>query len=170
MSSYNCLSGVQKMPSKNAVSWNALISGSPQNGFASLFVKCSEDAFECRILETWSALISGSALKWFCRECTWVLVRTAELGIQTGFVSFKCTSGKSINGFIVRRLRFNQVLSTALIDIKSHEFKIWSPLWDIYLFNQIDSKDSIFLNVMISSYCNHGPGTEALSLFLEVCS
>ena len=65
----------------------------------------------------------------------------------------------------MRRLDFDRVLCTAVIDMYS---KCGALSWARTLFDQINSKDSISWNAMITSYGIHGHGKEALSLFLEM--
>ena len=65
----------------------------------------------------------------------------------------------------MRRLDFDLVLGTAVINMYS---KCGALSWARTLFDQINCKDSISWNAMITSYGIHGHGKEALSLFLEI--
>ena len=76
---------------------------------------------------------------------------------QVGFLKL----GKSIHGYIVRRVDFDRVLGTAVIDMYS---KCGALSWAHTLFDLINSKDSISWNAMITSYGIHGHGKEAVSL------
>ena len=132
------------MYAKNVISWGALISGFAQNGFAGnaldLLVEMQGCGYRPDLVPLVSALLA----------CT-----------QVGFLKL----GKSIHGYIVRRLDFDRVLCTAVIDMYS---KCGALSWARTLFDQINSKDSISWNAMITSYGIHGHGKEALSLFLEM--
>uniref|UniRef100_A0A7N2MLA9 DYW domain-containing protein n=1 Tax=Quercus lobata TaxID=97700 RepID=A0A7N2MLA9_QUELO len=132
------------MPCKNVISWGALISGFAQNGFAGnaldLLVEMQGCGYRPDLVSLVSALLA----------CT-----------QVGFLKL----GKSIHGYIVRRLDFDRVLGTAVIDMYS---KCGALSWACTLFDQINSKDSISWNAMITSYGIHWHGKEALSLFLEM--
>ncbi|KAK4581103.1 hypothetical protein RGQ29_024676 [Quercus rubra] len=134
----------KNMPYKNVISWGALISGFAQNGFAGnaldLLVEMQGCGYRPDLVPLVSALLA----------CT-----------QVGFLKL----GKSIHGYIVRRLDFDRVLCTAVIDMYS---KCGALSWARTLFDQINSKDSISWNAMITSYGIHGHGKEALSLFLEM--
>ena len=134
----------KNMPCKNVISWGALISGFAQNGFAGnaldLLVEMQGCGYRPDLVSLVSALLA----------CT-----------QVGFLKL----GKSIHGYIVRRVDFDRVLGTAVIDMYS---KCGALSWARTLFDQINSKDSISWNAMITSYGIHGHGKEALSLFLEM--
>ena len=134
----------KNMPCKNVISWGALISGFDQNGFAGnaldLLVEMQGCGYRPDLVSLVSALLA----------CT-----------QVGFLKL----GKSIHGYIVRRVDFDRVLGTAVIDMYS---KCGALSWARTLFDQINSKDSISWNAMITSYGIHGHGKEALSLFLEM--
>uniref|UniRef100_A0A7N2MP48 DYW domain-containing protein n=2 Tax=Quercus lobata TaxID=97700 RepID=A0A7N2MP48_QUELO len=134
----------KNMPCKNVISWGALISGFAQNGFAGnaldLLVEMQVCGYRPDLVSLVSALLA----------CT-----------QVGFLKL----GKSIHGYIVRRLDFDRVLGTAVIDMYS---KCGALSWARTLFDQMNSKDSVSWNAMITSYGIHGHGKEALSLFLEM--
>uniref|UniRef100_A0A7N2MLB2 DYW domain-containing protein n=1 Tax=Quercus lobata TaxID=97700 RepID=A0A7N2MLB2_QUELO len=86
----------KNMPCKNVISWGALISGFAQNGFAGnaldLLVEMQGCGYRPDLVSLVSALLA----------CT-----------QVGFLKL----GKSVHGYIVRRLDFDRVLGTAVIDI-----------------------------------------------------
>ncbi|KAE7998010.1 hypothetical protein FH972_002590 [Carpinus fangiana] len=134
----------KKMPCKNVVSWGALISGFAQNGFAGnaleFLIEMQSCGYKPDLVSLLGALLACS---------------------QVGFLKL----GKSVHGYIVRRLDFDQVLGTAVIDLYS---KCGALSGARTLFNQIKSKDLISWNAMITSYGIHGHGKEALSLFLEM--
>ncbi|KAF2284526.1 hypothetical protein GH714_026132 [Hevea brasiliensis] len=134
----------KEMPHKNVISWGALISGFAQNGFAGnaleLLVEMQSFGFKPDSVSLISALLACS---------------------QLGYLKW----GKSLHGYIVRRLHFEQVSGTALIDMYA---KCGALSYARTLFEQIDSRDLILWNAMIASYGIHGDGKEALSLFLQM--
>ncbi|XVF72263.1 hypothetical protein PTKIN_Ptkin12aG0106300 [Pterospermum kingtungense] len=134
----------KKMPSKNHISWGALISGFAQNGFArnalELLVEMQGYGFKPDLVSLVGALLA----------CT-----------QGGLLIL----GKSIHGYITRRLDFEKVSATAVIDMYA---KCGALSYACALFDRIDSRDRISWNTMISCYGVHGHGKEALSLFLQV--
>lgn len=134
----------KKMPCKNVVSWGALISGFAQNGFAGNALEFLIEMQSCGYRPD-SVSLLGALL-----ACS-----------QVGFLKL----GKSVHGYIVRRLDFDQVLGTAVIDLYS---KCGALSGARTLFDQIKLKDLISWNTMITSYGIHGHGKEALSLFLEM--
>ena len=134
----------RNMTYKNAVSWGALISGYAQNGFAGnaleILVEMQSHGFDPDLVSLISALLACS---------------------QGGLSKL----GRSIHGYITRRLDFDQVSGTAMIDMYS---KCGSLSYARALFDMTKTKDLIFWNAMISSYGIHGQGKEALSLFLKM--
>ncbi|KAM1031723.1 hypothetical protein ACFX2C_035476 [Malus domestica] len=133
-----------RMPYKNAISWGALISGFAQNGFAGraleMLVEMQGSGFEPDSACLVSALLACS---------------------QVGFLKW----GKSAHAFILKRLDFDEVLGTAVIDMYS---KCGSLSYARALFDQIISRDLISWNAMITSYGIHGHAEEALALFLQM--
>ncbi|KAJ8749319.1 hypothetical protein K2173_018802 [Erythroxylum novogranatense] len=132
------------MPRKNVVSWGALISGFAQNGFAI-------NAFELLVQMQKLGFKPDSAS----------LVNALSACSQIGHLKF----GMSVHAYIVRRLDFDKVSYTALVDMYA---KCGALACARFLFDQIDSKDLILWNAMIASYGIHGHGVEALSLFLKM--
>ncbi|XP_059660154.1 putative pentatricopeptide repeat-containing protein At3g25060, mitochondrial [Cornus florida] len=134
----------RKMYYRNVISWSALISGYAQNGFAGnaleLLVEMQSFGLKPDLVSLVSALLACS---------------------QVGFLKL----GRSIHGYIVRRLEFDQVSGTAVIDMYS---KCGALSAARALFDRISSRDSISWNAMIASYGIHGQGKEALSLFLQM--
>ncbi|XP_010264122.1 PREDICTED: putative pentatricopeptide repeat-containing protein At3g25060, mitochondrial [Nelumbo nucifera] len=134
----------EKMSYRNVVSWSALMSGFAQNGFAGnaleLLIEMQSYGFKPDLVSLVSALLACS---------------------QIGFLKL----GKSIHGYIVRRVEFDRVSGTAVIDMYS---KCGSLSSARILFDRISYRDSISWNAMIASYGIHGHGKEALSLFLQM--
>ncbi|KAL4378746.1 hypothetical protein GQ457_02G004490 [Hibiscus cannabinus] len=134
----------EKMPSKNDISWGALISGFAQNGFArnalELLVEMQGCGFKPDLVSLVGALMA-------CSQC--------------GLLKL----GKSIHGCITRRLDLEQVSGTAMIDMYA---KCGSLSYARAVFDRIVSRDIISWNAMIASYGIHGHGKEALSLFHQM--
>ncbi|XP_077226625.1 tetratricopeptide repeat (TPR)-like superfamily protein [Tasmannia lanceolata] len=134
----------ERMSHRNVVSWSALISGFAQNGFAGdslrLLIDMQDEGLKPDLVALVSALLACS---------------------QIGFLKL----GKSIHGFIARRLEFDRISGTAVIDMYS---KCGSLSSARLLFDRISSRDSISWNAMITSYGIHGRGNEALSLFFQM--
>lgn len=134
------------MTVKNAISWGVLISSLAQNGFAGnalgLLVEMQNHGYQPDLVSLVSALLACS---------------------QVGCLKL----GKSIHGFILKRLDFDfdRVSCTAIIDMYS---KCGSLSCARTLFDHIRFKDVISWNAMISTYGIHGHGKEALSLFLQM--
>ncbi|XP_031264175.1 putative pentatricopeptide repeat-containing protein At3g25060, mitochondrial, partial [Pistacia vera] len=134
----------KKMPHKEIVSWAALMSGFAQNGLPGntleLLIEMQSCGCEPNSVSLMTALLA----------CT-----------QIGFLKL----GKSIHGYIVRRLDFDKVLGTAVIDMYS---KCGAPSCARAVFDRMDSRDVISWNVIIDSNGIHGRAKEALTLFLQM--
>ena len=134
----------RKMLYKNVISWSALISGFAQNGFAGNALQLVVD------MQSFGYKPDSVSLVSVLLACS-----------QVGFLKL----GKSVHGYIVRRLHFDCVSSTAVIDMYS---KCGSLSSARTVFDQISFRDSISWNAIIASYGIHGSGEEALSLFLQM--
>ncbi|KAH7670352.1 TPR-like protein [Dioscorea alata] len=134
----------QRMEIKNVVSWSALISGYAQNGFASDAIWLLIDMQICGLQPDLVALVS-------------VLLACSQIG--------SLILGKSVHGYIVRKLECDRISGTALIDMYS---KCGSIANARALFDKVSARDSISWNAMIASYGAHGQGKEAYLLFLEM--
>ncbi|XP_047067455.1 putative pentatricopeptide repeat-containing protein At3g25060, mitochondrial [Lolium rigidum] len=130
--------------SRNIVSWNALISQFAQSGRADEALGLFRE-------------MQASGLQ----PNSWSLVSALLACSDLGF--FKL--GKSIHGFILRRLELDCMAVTAVIDMYS---KCGSLASAQMLFNRVSSRDLILWNVMIACCGAHGRGHDALSLFHEM--
>ncbi|TYH11157.1 hypothetical protein ES288_A07G235600v1 [Gossypium darwinii] len=135
---------VFKMPTKNDISWGALISGLAQNGFA-------RNALELLVQ------MQGCGFKPDSMSLVGALLACSQYGLLK--------LGKSIHGCITRRLDLEPVSGTAMIDMYA---KCGSLSYAHALFDRIVSKDIISWNAMLASYGVHGHGKRALSLFLQM--
>ncbi|KAL3850414.1 hypothetical protein ACJIZ3_012296 [Penstemon smallii] len=133
-------------------------------------------SMSCKNVVSWSALISGYAQNGYAGNALELLIEMQSLGFEPDLVSLiggllACSRfgspilGRSIHGYIVRRLDVNQVLGTALIDMYA---KCGSITRARLLYDNTSSRDIILWNTMISSYGIHGQGEEALSLFNQM--
>uniref|UniRef100_A0A7N2MKF3 Pentatricopeptide repeat-containing protein n=1 Tax=Quercus lobata TaxID=97700 RepID=A0A7N2MKF3_QUELO len=83
-----------------------------------------------------------------------------DVVVQTSLVAMHAK-----NGHLKLACRVFKKMRTAVINMYS---KCGALSWARTLFDQINCKDSISWNAMITSYGIHGHGKEALSLFLEI--
>uniref|UniRef100_A0ACD5U5B5 Uncharacterized protein n=1 Tax=Avena sativa TaxID=4498 RepID=A0ACD5U5B5_AVESA len=130
--------------SKNSVSWNALISQFAQNGHADEALGLFREMQVSGLQPDSGAVVSA-------------LLACSDLGLLK--------LGKSVHGFILRRLELDCMVVTAVIDMYS---KCGSLASAQMLFNRVGSKDLILWNVMIACCGAHGRGRDALSLFQEM--
>lgn len=125
---------------------------------------------------SFSALISGFAQNGFTRNALELVMEMQDAGFEPNSTSLvgalsACSQdgllrpGRSIHGYILRRVDSDQILETALIDFYS---KCGSLLSARALFDCMVFKDSVSWNTMISSYGSHGLGKEALSVFFQM--
>lgn len=129
---------------RNAVSWSALISGFAQNGHADEALGLFREMQVSGLQPDPGAVVSA-------------LLACSDIG----FLKL----GRSIHSFILRRLEFNCILGTAVIDMYS---KCGSLVCAQMLFNRVGSRDLILWNAMIACCGAHGRGRDALSLFQEM--
>ncbi|XP_076945807.1 putative pentatricopeptide repeat-containing protein At3g25060, mitochondrial, partial [Bidens hawaiensis] len=131
----------KSMDHKNIVACSALISGYAQNGLAGnafdILVKTQSFGFKPDLASIVGALLACS---------------------QTGSLKL----AKSLHGYAIKTLVFDQVLGTSLIDTYS---KCGSLCYGRRLFNKMPHKDLIMWNTMIASYGIHGHGNEAITVF-----
>lgn len=132
------------MPYKNAVSWSALISGFAQNGRADETLDLFREVSTYGLQPDSGALVSA-------------LLACANMGLLK--------LGKSIHGFILRRLEFDCILGTAVLDMYS---KCGSLEGAQKLFSRISSRDLVLWNAMIACCGTHGRGHDALAMFQEL--
>jgi pentatricopeptide repeat protein len=132
------------MPYRNDVTWSALISGFAQNGRAvealDLFRELQADGLQ---------------------PCSWALVSALLACASVGFLKL----GKSIHGFILRRLEWQCILGTAVLDMYSKCGSLESAR---KLFNKLSSRDLVLWNAIIACCGTHGCGHDALALFQEL--
>ncbi|CAD6211834.1 unnamed protein product [Miscanthus lutarioriparius] len=132
------------MPYRNVVSWSALISGFAQNGRADEALDLFREISTSGLQPDSGALVSA-------------LLACAGVG----FLKL----GKSIHGFILRRLEFQCILGTAVLDMYSKCGSLESAQ---KLFNELSSRDLVLWNAMIACCGTHGCGHDALALFQEL--
>ncbi|KAK7841370.1 putative pentatricopeptide repeat-containing protein [Quercus suber] len=125
-----------RMPRKDLVCWTTMIGGFAQGGQPMEAVDMYRQVLK--------AGMEGDG------------VHVHKLGFQNWV---------NLHKYIVRRLDFDQVLGTAVINMYS---ECGALSWACTLFDQINCKDSISWSAMITSFGIHGHGKEALSLFLEM--
>ncbi|XP_062205486.1 putative pentatricopeptide repeat-containing protein At3g25060, mitochondrial [Phragmites australis] len=129
------------MVHRNAVSWSVLISGFVQNGCADEALGMFREMQVSGIQSDSGALVSA-------------LLACADMGLLK--------LGKSIHGFILRRLDVDCILGTSVINMYS---KCGSLASAQRLFNRVGSRDLVLWNAMIACCGAHGRGHDALSLF-----
>jgi pentatricopeptide repeat protein len=130
--------------SRNIVSWNALISQFAQNGLADEALGLFREMQVSGLLPNSGSVVSA-------------LLACSDLGLLK--------LGKSVHGFLLRRLELDCMVATAVIDMYS---KCGSLASAQTLFNRVGLRDLILWNVMIACYGAHGRGRDALSLFQEM--
>ncbi|WVZ57498.1 hypothetical protein U9M48_007877 [Paspalum notatum var. saurae] len=134
----------RNMPYRNAVSWSALISGFAQNGRADEALDLFKEVSTSGLQPDSGALVSA-------------LQACSDMGLLK--------PGKSIHAFILKRLEFDCILGTAVIDMYS---KCGSLENAQKLFNRVLSRDLVLWNAMIACCGTHGRGHDALAMFQQL--
>ncbi|KAJ1296427.1 hypothetical protein BS78_01G299800 [Paspalum vaginatum] len=134
----------RNMPYRNAVSWSALISGFAQNGRADEALDLFKEVSTSGLQPDSGALVSA-------------LLACSDMGLLK--------PGKSIHGFILKRLEFDCILGTAVLDMYS---KCGSLENAQKLFDRVSSRDLVLWNAMIACCGTHGRGHDALAMFQQL--
>ncbi|CAL0302520.1 unnamed protein product [Lupinus luteus] len=134
-----------RMPRKDLVSWNTLVAGYSQNGFArralNLFLEMQEDGRKPDSITLVSVLPAVADIK-------------------------ALRNGKSIHGYAFRSGFESRVnVATALLDTY---FKCGSVRTARLVFKGMSSKNVISWNTMIDGYAQNGESEEAYATFLEM--
>ncbi|KAF8727963.1 hypothetical protein HU200_018535 [Digitaria exilis] len=135
------------MPMRDHVAWSTMVAGFVSAGRPAealgMYRRMREDSLEGDEPDS-GALVSA-------------LLACADMGLLK--------LGKSIHSFSLRRLEFDCILSTSVINMYS---KCGSLASAQMLFNRVESRDLVLWNAMIACYGTHGRGRDALALFLEL--
>ncbi|XP_057536708.1 pentatricopeptide repeat-containing protein At1g11290, chloroplastic [Amaranthus tricolor] len=131
-----------RMPEKDVASWNAIIAGYAQNGFAKIALELVVRMQEEGKKPDWITLIT-------------VLPALADMGVLV--------MGKSIHGYVLRA-GFDCYVNvlTALIDMYAKCRAVGTAR---LIFNSMESKTVVTWNSMIDGYIQIGNPQEALKLF-----
>eukprot|EP01018_Ginkgo_biloba_P031204 Gb_39249 [translate_table: standard] len=134
-----------RMPNKNLVSWNAMIAGYAQNGYAN----------EVMMLFQQLQLV----------DVTFDTVTMVGV-ISACAYSAAQVQGQCVHGYIIRSGFESDVLvGTAIIDMYA---KHGSIEFGHQLFNKMSKKDVISWNTMVAGYSQNGYAREALTLFYQM--
>ncbi|XP_015886020.2 pentatricopeptide repeat-containing protein At1g71490 isoform X1 [Ziziphus jujuba] len=169
-----------KMPDRDAVSWNAIISAYASRGMwneaIQLFKRMQEESMEVNII-TWNTIAGGYLRTGNFKGALELLSRMRSRGAQLDSVALiiglgACSHigviklGKEIHGFAIRNGtyeydNFKNVLITMYSRCKDlrHAYT---------LFRLIEEKSTVTWNSMLSSYAHMDLAEEASSLFREM--
>ncbi|OWM66463.1 pentatricopeptide repeat-containing protein At3g51320 [Punica granatum] len=165
-----------KMPHRDVVSWNSMISGLVESGDLVTAHRLF-DRLPKRNVVTYNVLISGYlrggnpgvGLKLFremAREGLQGNAATLSSIITVCGRSARLKEGKSVHGFLIKTFsRSNVILDTALIDMYS---KCGRVDLACSLFEKMETRNTICLNAMISGHSIHGNPLDGLQLFEDV--
>ncbi|XP_024027910.1 putative pentatricopeptide repeat-containing protein At1g17630 [Morus notabilis] len=173
-----------EMKTKNLVSWNTLISSYAESGlcdeafevFTQLEKSCGYPMVRPNII-SWSAAICGFALKGRGEESL-ELFRRMQLsevmanGVTICSVLSVCAElaalnlGRAIHGYVIRFMMDSNILvGNALINMYT---KCGSFTEGHIIFENLDGKDLISWNSMITGYGMQGLGETALKIFHQM--
>ncbi|KAM1482641.1 hypothetical protein TB2_034222 [Malus domestica] len=134
------------LPTKDAVSWNTLITGYAQNGHAS-------EAIEVyRMMQQCKEIIPNHG--------TWVSILPAYTHVGA------LQQGMKVHGRVIKNRVYSDVfVGTCLIDMYGKCGRLDDAL---FLFSQVPRKSSVPWNALISCHGVHGHGEKALQLFNDM--
>ncbi|XP_057848841.1 pentatricopeptide repeat-containing protein At3g12770 [Cryptomeria japonica] len=135
----------ESMPTRNVVSWNAMIAGYTHNGHANEALIIFHQLQLVGIVPDWATMVS-------------VLPACAHLAALQ--------RAKCIHGYIFRNgFELNVCVGTALIDMYA---KCGSISIARCIFDKLPERDVVSWSAMIAGYGMHGHGIDALALFSEM--
>ncbi|XP_038719950.1 putative pentatricopeptide repeat-containing protein At1g17630 [Tripterygium wilfordii] len=170
-----------EMETKNVESWNSLITSYAKSGFCDeafqLFSQI-EQSDHCPKLRpnvvSWSAIIKGFALKGQANESLEIFRQMQLANIKANSVTIAIVLsasaesavlklGREIHGYVIRALMDDNILvENGLINMYT---KCGFLREGHLIFQNIDKKDILSWNSMITGYGTHGLGERALTIF-----
>ncbi|KAJ9159828.1 hypothetical protein P3X46_025293 [Hevea brasiliensis] len=136
----------ERLPAKDVISWNTLITGYTQNGLASEAVEVYQMMKECTEITP--------------TQGTWVSILPAYSHLGA------LQQGMRIHGQVIKNSQYLDVfVGTCLIDMYGKCGKLDDAL---SLFYEMPRRNSVPWNAMISCLAIHGDGEKALMLFREM--
>ncbi|XP_050382223.1 putative pentatricopeptide repeat-containing protein At1g17630 [Argentina anserina] len=166
------------MESKNLVTWNALITSYVETGLCdeafSIFSELDAHPVMTPNIISWSAVIQGFSSKGHGEKSLKLFRQMQQAGVLPNCVTISSTLsvcaelaainlGREIHGHVVRALIDSNILvGNSLINMYT---KCGNFMEGHRVFENLDSKDLISWNTMISSYGMHGLGENALRIF-----
>ncbi|KAI3501715.1 hypothetical protein L1887_29688 [Cichorium endivia] len=134
-----------RLPERDLVSWNTIIAGYAQNGFAGRAIELISQMQDEQLKPDPITIIS-------------ILPAVGNLGYLT--------IGKSIHGYIFRSgYERHANISTALLDMY---LKCGSLSTARVIFNKMSTRNVVSWNIMIDGYAQSGDSTESLILFQKM--
>eukprot|EP01018_Ginkgo_biloba_P037444 Gb_29868 [translate_table: standard] len=134
-----------RMPQRDVVSWNAMIAGYAQNGYANEALTLFHQMLQANVTPNSIAMAS-------------VVSACANLGALE--------QGKWIHDYVIGNVFESDVfVANSLIDMYA---KCGSIKFARQLFNKMSTRDVVSWNAMIAGYGMHGHAEDALELFLQM--
>lgn len=136
----------ERLPTKDVISWNTLITGYAQNGLASEAIEVYNTMEECEEI--------------IPNQGTWVSVLPAYSHLGS------LRQGMKIHGRVIKNnLHMDVYVATCLIDLYGKCGRLDGAM---SLFYQVPRENSVPWNAIISCHGLHGHGEKALELFREM--
>ncbi|XP_054780508.1 pentatricopeptide repeat-containing protein At2g13600-like [Prosopis cineraria] len=171
---------LEKMPTKDCVSWNSIITACATNGKAyeamDLLQKMSLGDVIPNIV-SWSAVIAGFAQNGYDEEAIQLLFKMQAAGLEPNMRTLasvipscarlrKLNLGKVLHGFIIRRnFTSNAFIINGLLDM----YRRCNDMESAFkMFSKVSRKCSASYNTMIAGYSENGNIFKARRLFDEM--
>ncbi|XP_068635597.1 pentatricopeptide repeat-containing protein At2g13600-like [Aristolochia californica] len=169
---------LEKMPEKDTVSWNSVITGCAANGMVHEALEYLEtmrlSANLTPNLVTWSGAIGGFAQNGYDREALELLYLMQEAGVKPSYRTFASilpacarlqnpSIGKAMHGYIVRHeYKSNSYVVNGLVDVyrRCGDMSAASKI-----FSKFSTRNVVSFNTMIVGYCEIGEVRKAKELF-----
>ncbi|XP_038693068.1 pentatricopeptide repeat-containing protein At4g33990 [Tripterygium wilfordii] len=134
------------LPVKDVISWNTMITGYAQNGFASEAIEVHRSMRECEEI--------------IPNQGTWVSILPAYSHVGA------LQQGMRIHGCVIKScLDFDVFIGTCLIDFYGKCGRLDDAM---FMFCQVPKKNSVPWNAIISCHGIHGHGEKVLELFKDM--
>lgn len=162
-----------KMPTRNLVSWNAIVAGCAQNGYVDEALRLFWEMPERNVV-SWSAMIAGYAKNGQFDKALEMFRQMQLTGVKANVITFAsvlpaCASlaalkqGKEAHEGIIRcKIEENDFVETALVDMYA---KCGSIEDASKVFDKMSKQNVVSWNAMIVGYAMHGCAEDALQLF-----
>lgn len=164
---------LSKMPERDSVSWNSIVTACASNGMVYEALELLENNSTPNLI-TWSAVIGGFSQNGFDKETIELLVRMQEAGFEPNARTLASVLpasarlknlkiGQELHGYITRRgFISNPFVVNGLVDVYR---RCGEMVRAQKIFSNFSVRNTVSVNTMIVGYCENGEISKAKELF-----